>query len=116
MRNHLFSGICLAAICVSAPAFAQETTSAIRGSVTADGLPVAGANVTITHAPSGTTNTSTTDSTGNFSASGLRIGGPFTVVISGEGYVETKVTEISLVAGQTLRLPITLRPPATTLS
>ncbi len=110
MRNHLFSGICLAAICISAPALAQETTSSIRGTVTAEGAPVAGASVTITHVPSGTTATSTTDAGGNFNASGLRIGGPFSVAISADGYADTTITEISLVAGQTLRLPITLEP------
>ena len=46
---------------MAAPAHAQETTSSIRGSVTGDGAPLAGAEVKIIHTPSGTTATTTTD-------------------------------------------------------
>lgn len=35
MRKHLLTGISLVAICATAPAFAQETTSSIRGALTA---------------------------------------------------------------------------------
>ena len=91
------------------PAFAQETTSSVRGTVESDTGPVAGAAVTVIHEPSGTTATSTTDAAGNFGASGLRIGGPFTVTVQAEGYESTQVTELSLSAGQAYRLPIVLQ-------
>ncbi|MFX5693085.1 carboxypeptidase-like regulatory domain-containing protein, partial [Acinetobacter baumannii] len=71
---------------MAAPAHAQETTSSIRGSVTGDGAPLAGAEVKIIHTPSGTTATTTTDSDGNFSAVGLRLGGPFTVEVNASGF------------------------------
>ena len=103
----LFVGCAIAALATSA-AYAQETTSSIRGSVDAAGAPVANATVKVVHVPSGTTTTTVTGADGSFSASGLRIGGPFTVEVTASGYPSTSVTDISLTAGQPLRLPISL--------
>jgi outer membrane receptor for ferrienterochelin and colicin len=96
-------------VAMSAPAAAQETTSAVRGIVTSDGAPVAGAEVTVRHEPSGTVSTTTTGADGSFSASGLRVGGPFTVSVSAAGFESAQVTELTLSAGQPFRLPIELR-------
>jgi hypothetical protein len=113
MRNYLKGGsAAVVAICIASGAYAQEVTSSIRGTVTAADAPVSGAAVTVTHVPSGTTSTSTTGADGSFSASGLRVGGPFTVKVSAPGYPETSVTGIQLTAGQPLRLPIALDAPA----
>lgn len=111
MRNfHLgcAAGAMAVALVASAPAFAQETTSSIQGTVTANGEPVPGATVTITHVPSGTRSTLTTDSTGNFNANGLRIGGPFTVVVNAPGYPSSQITDINTVIGQPYTLPVEL--------
>lgn len=97
---------------MAAPAHAQETTSSIRGSVTGDGQPLAGAQVRIVHTPSGTTSTSTTDAQGNFNSSGLRVGGPFVIEVTADGYEQSSVTDIFLQAGQPLRLPIELQSQA----
>ena len=97
-----------AALVAPVAAYAQETTSTIRGNVTAAGAPVVGAQVRIVHVPSGTTSTSTTNSEGGFSASGLRVGGPFSVTITAPGYPETQITEINTVVGQPFELPIEL--------
>jgi hypothetical protein len=99
-----------AAVAVVAPstAYAQETTSTIRGEVTSPEGPVAGAEVTITHVPSGTQSTLTTDESGGFSASGLRVGGPFTVSVTASGLEGREITGIFLEAGQPFRLPIAL--------
>lgn len=71
------------AIVVAAPAFAQNTTAAIGGQITgADGRPVAGAAVSIVHAESGSSNKLTTDAEGRYSARGLRVGGPYTIVVT----------------------------------
>ena len=91
------------------PAFAQETTASVRGTVDSAAGPVEGATVTVVHEPSGTTSTSTTDTSGNFSASGLRIGGPFTVTVEAAGYEGAQVTDLTLNAGQSFRLPVVLQ-------
>lgn len=93
---------------VTEPAFAQETSSAVRGTVESGGKPVANAEIKIVHEPSGTTFSTTTDASGNFSANGLRIGGPFTVTINAPGYEAATVNDLFLQAGQPARLPIAL--------
>lgn len=95
------------AVCATA-AQAQETTSSIRGQISAAGAPVSGARVTVTHVPSGTVTTATTDADGAFLSSGLRVGGPFTVTVEASGYATATTTDIQLTAGQPLKLPIEL--------
>lgn len=66
----------------AAPVFAQSTSSGVGGLVTgADGQPVAGAEVTITHVESGTVSRAVTDANGRYSARGLRVGGPYTITV-----------------------------------
>ena len=97
---------------VAAPAQAQETSSAVRGTVETANGPVAGATVTVTHVPSGTVSRTTTDNSGNFGANGLRVGGPFTVEVTADGYDTAQVTDLFLQAGQPFRLPIMLEDTA----
>lgn len=101
---------------VATPAFAQETTSAVRGEVLdQSGAPIAGATVTVTHVPSGTTSTQTTDAAGGFNATGLRLGGPFTVSVTADGY-ETAEQEIGfLAAGQAQRVAVSLADAGKTI-
>lgn len=105
MRNQFFAGAALAALLAPVAGYAQETTSSIRGTVTTGGSPVAGAVVTITHVPSGTTASVTTGANGTFNANGLRIGGPFTVAVNGKDF---QVTDIYTNASQAYDLPIEL--------
>jgi len=75
----------------AAPAFAQNTTSAIGGRISgSDGKPAAGATVTITHVESGSTSNVTTDSEGRYIARGLRAGGPYTITITKNGVSEKR--------------------------
>jgi hypothetical protein len=97
------------ATAMASPAAAQETTAAVRGTVEAEGGPVTGATVVVTHTPSGTTVRTTTDADGSFSANGLRIGGPFTVTVDASGYETSTITDLNLTAGQAFRLPIVLQ-------
>jgi hypothetical protein len=97
-----------AALAAPVAVYAQETTGDIRGTVSAAGAPVGGAEVVITHVPSGTVNRTTTDAQGNFSASGLRFGGPYTVVVTAAGQPAFTVGDINLTAGDVFRLPIDL--------
>ncbi len=106
MRNNLFLGVAAIALVAPMAASAQETTSSIRGTVTAAGTPVAGATVTIIHVPSGTRSTITTNENGAYTAQGLRIGGPFSVSVAAPGYPETQITDINTIFGQPYDLPI----------
>jgi hypothetical protein len=81
----------LAIALAAAPAFAQNTTSALDGRVSgASGAPVAGAQVTIVHAESGSSATVTTDADGRYAARGLRPGGPYTITVTKDGMSEKR--------------------------
>jgi Carboxypeptidase regulatory-like domain len=81
-------------------AFGQETTSQMLGSVTQAGTPLAGATVTALHTPTGTKYTTTTRKDGRYNLSGLRVGGPYTLMISYVGFKTEKQDNIFLTIGQ----------------
>lgn len=97
-HDHIFSGFsrtvlsAAVALVVAAPALAQSTSSGIGGQVVStSGQPVAGVEVTITHMESGTVSRTTTDASGRYNVRGLRVGGPYTIVINKAG--QSKKTE-----------------------
>ncbi len=96
-QNHGFSNFsrtvlsAAVAIVIAAPALAQNTTAAIGGRVTGgDGKPVGGATISIVHSESGSTNNLVTDAEGRYSARGLRVGGPYTIVVTKGADKETR--------------------------
>ena len=92
------------AVVVAAPALAQNTTAAVGGRVVdAAGKPAAGANVTIQHVESGSTNNLIADADGRYNARGLRVGGPYTITISKAGLVD-KREGVFLTLAETLNL------------
>ncbi|MBW6524836.1 TonB-dependent receptor [Sphingomonas sp. RHCKR47] len=112
MRNNLLLGVAAVALIAPMSATAQETTSAIRGTVTAGGTPVAGATVTITNTSTNARVNTTTGADGSFNANGLPVGGPYTVAITSPQGSRT-VTDIFTVVQQPFTLPVDLAPAAT---
>lgn len=100
-------GAAVAALALPAAVCAQETTSIIRGSVTDEtGTPLAGARVSATHQPSGSVSSTVTDKDGNFQLAGVRVGGPFQVVVrDGTSEVAT-ITDLYASLGGTYDVPI----------
>jgi hypothetical protein len=113
MRQHYLATAALVAIIAPMGVHAQETTSSVSGTVTAEGKAVTGAQVRIVHVPSGTVSTATSGSNGGFTANSLRVGGPFTVTVSAKGYDDTQVTDIFTVVGQSFALPVELQSAGT---
>ncbi|SEL76631.1 TonB-dependent Receptor Plug Domain [Sphingomonas palmae] len=111
MRNNLLWGVAAVALVAPMSAMAQETTSAIRGTVTAGGTPVAGANVTITNTTTNARVNTATGADGTFNANGLPVGGPYTVAITSPQGSRT-VTDIYTVVQQPFTLPVDLAPAA----
>ena len=94
---------------VATPVLAQQTDSAIRGTILdGEGNPVAGATVTIVHAPSGTADSAVTTSNGAFFESGLRVGGPYTLTITAPGYEAETVEGLYLEPGSPERITLNL--------
>src|SRR5690606_36036513 len=56
----------------------------------ADGAPAAGAQVQILHTESGSVSNVVTDAEGRYVARGLRVGGPYTIIITKNGITEKR--------------------------
>lgn len=110
--HRLAAGAALGALTLAvAPAYAQQTTAAIRGvAVNESGAPIAGATVTITHAPSGTDQTAVTNESGAFDVRGLRVGGPYRITASGQGLAPQTLSDLFLNVGDAQRVRLTLVP------
>ena len=96
----------MVAALIAIPAFGQELTSDISGTVfSSSGDTVANASVTITYKPTNSTVSKSTDSNGKFSAKGLRPGGPYSVVVTSSSGAQT-IDNLRLTVGDTSRLNI----------
>ena len=105
--------ISLALALAAAPAFAQQTSSAVSGLVIgSDGNPISGASVLITHTPSGTVSRAITDENGRYNARGLRVGGPYTVMVMAEGFQSKSAENLQLQLAQTASVSMFLEPAA----
>ncbi len=109
--------LAIAAILVSAMAFAQGvTTSSMGGKVTDEtGEPLPGASIVAVHIPSGTTYGAAADFDGFYRISGMRTGGPYKVTISYVGFNEDVKEGIYLNLGQAERISSELSESATAL-
>jgi outer membrane receptor for ferrienterochelin and colicin len=95
---------------MSTAAMAQETSSGITGSVMGpQGNPAAGTVVTITHVPSGSTKTVVVNSAGQFTAKGLRVGGPYNISVDSDKFQDTTVSELYLTLGESYVLNVPLQ-------
>src|SRR5690554_7868514 len=79
---------------------AQVTTSSMSGRVTDVDGAVIGATVVATHVPSGTTYGTVTNIEGRYNLNGMRVGGPYTIVISYIGYGNNITEGITLSLGE----------------
>jgi hypothetical protein len=112
MKNHRISritGAVVLALGLSTSAMANVTTSIIKGNVTGpSGSPAAGTVVTIVHVPSGTTKMATVNASGLFTAKGLRVGGPYKVIVDSQTFQDTEVNDVFLSLGETYPLTFAL--------
>lgn len=106
----------LAVLLITAPALAQQTSSNLAGRVTDnEGMPLAGAEVVIVHTPTGTTSRVVTDAQGRYNARGLRVGGPYTVTVTRDGFRGESSENVFLALGETSALNVDLDTSATEL-
>lgn len=98
-------GLTIAAALGTATYANANTTSAIRGNITGpQGQAAAGTKVVITHVGSGTTKTVTVNDAGQFTAQGLRVGGPYKIMIDSDQFRDATVNNVFLSLGDTYRL------------
>ncbi|WP_417362132.1 TonB-dependent receptor [Gallaecimonas pentaromativorans] len=93
------------ALGASSVAYADDTSSSIRGTITGpQGQPAANTKVILMHQPTGTVTEVMTKADGSYSATGLRVGGPYLVVVDSDTFQDVQQDGIFLQLGQTLRL------------
>jgi hypothetical protein len=103
-------------VLIAFASFAQETTSQMLGSISDGKEGLGGATVVAIHTPTGTRYTTTTRKDGRFNLAGLRVGGPYTLVITYVGFKEEKQENIFLTIGQDFTSDFTLTPESKELS
>lgn len=90
MKNALKkSALCLAVTAALAvvPAQANETSTSVRGTISAlSGGSIANATITIIHEPSGTVKEVQANEQGIYRVRGLRVGGPYKIIVSSDKY------------------------------
>ncbi|WP_372762287.1 carboxypeptidase regulatory-like domain-containing protein [Pseudoalteromonas sp.] len=110
LRKTALSLAIAACVGVSSAAMANETSSSVRGQITGpNGTPAVGTQITIIHVPSGSTKVATVNAQGNFSTKGLRVGGPYKIVVDSDTYEDTQLDDIYLTLGQTYPVTVALR-------
>lgn len=101
--------ILLLAVSASFFLFAQVTTSSMTGTVKDNtGQPLAGATVTATHLPSGTSYAAISSRDGVFNLQGLRVGGPYQVKIDFVGLKSAIFQNIILQLGEPYNINVQL--------
>jgi hypothetical protein len=99
------------ALGLSTAAMANETSSGISGKVlTPTGAPAANTKIIITHIPTGAVQTVETNESGAYSLKGLRVGGPYKIVIDSDEFKDKEFDKIYLDVGKVFRLTAELEP------
>ncbi|RYU92041.1 TonB-dependent receptor [Mucilaginibacter terrigena] len=115
MRKHLLLSIIF--LFTAAVTFAQVTTSSMAGLIKdGKGETLIGATVRATHQPSGTNYAITTNVDGRFTINNMRVGGPYTVVISYIGFETATINDVYLRLGESYVLNQTLNQTGVSLS
>jgi outer membrane receptor for ferrienterochelin and colicin len=112
MKTHRISritGALVLALGLSTSALANETSSGIAGQIlTPQGQAAANTTIIVTHIPTGSVKRIQANSTGNYSLKGLRVGGPYKIVIDSEIYKDQEFSNFYLQAGKLQRLSVDL--------
>jgi outer membrane receptor protein involved in Fe transport len=94
-------------LAIAPAAFAQLTTGAIAGNVTAAGELLPGVTVEAVHTPTGTRYDTVSSATGRYTIPNVRVG-PYRVTATLEGFKPFEVQNVNVVLGQTAEVPVSL--------
>ncbi|MBB2149088.1 TonB-dependent receptor [Pedobacter gandavensis] len=95
---------------------AQVTTTTMTGTIKDAQGPLPGASVKAVHTPTGTSYGATTNVDGRFTLSNLRIGGPYTIVVSFVGFQAQTFKDVYVKLGEPYILNATLSDNSATLA
>lgn len=111
----ILGGVALPALAfaMAVPAMAQSVSSSIRGTIVdSEGYSVPNATVTIKNEANGQSSSTTSSAGGYFTATGLQVGGPYTVTVGAEGYQTSQVKDVYLTLGEPFRMEVTMTATA----
>lgn len=95
---------------VTTDVLANATTSALKGQITGpQGNPAIGTIISITHVPSGTVKLATVNAAGVFVANGLKVGGPYRIVVDSDKFENSILNDVYLNLGELLTLNLALK-------
>jgi outer membrane receptor for ferrienterochelin and colicin len=93
--------LALLTLFVASGVSAQEISATISGRVvSADGVAIEGATVTVLHQPTGASRTVTSAADGRFQVAGLRVGGPFRISATKDGFEDAAIEDVVTALGQ----------------
>ena len=108
-RSTFLMVVC-ALLAIAPIAHAQVTTGNLAGTILAsDGSALPGVTVEATHIPTGTRYSAVTDLNGRFMIPNVRVGGPYRVSASLEGFRPAEIGNASVALGQTAEVPLRLQ-------
>ena len=109
LRKTALSLAVIAGIGASGVASANSLTATIKGTVVGpNGNPDKSSVITIIHEPTGSKKTLSLTENGVFNASGLRVGGPYTLVVDSQVHRDKTLSDLYLTLGKTSSLDIEL--------
>ncbi|WP_105169653.1 TonB-dependent receptor [Pseudoalteromonas sp. T1lg23B] len=110
LRKTSLSLAIAASLATSGAVFANDTASSLKGQVVGpQGNPAAGTKITIIHTPSGSVKTAVVNESGVFSAKGLRVGGPYQIIVDSDKFEDTMLEDIYLSLGKTYPVSVQLK-------
>ena len=115
LRRFLPLAVCMAAtILLTIPAWGQETTGALAGTVTvkSDRTPLPGVAIEAVHVPTGTRWTSVSGANGRFVIVNVRVGGPYTVTAKLKGFKTETQKDIMVALGEQFDVDLQLEVAA----
>lgn len=112
MKSHCKTLLCLVfGLLVAWAAFGQVTTGSLAGSVVAqeDGSALPGAGIAARHEPTGTNYNAVTRADGRFLIPNVRVGGPYAVTASMDGFRDHVARDVFVKLGDTTNLSFQLQ-------
>ena len=111
LRSFLVCATTTLALLVAPAAFAQTTTGSISGVVStdADGAALPGAQITAEHQPTGTRYSAVADDTGRFRILNVRVGGPYEVTSSMDGFRDAVASNVFVQLGEASFLTVRMQ-------
>jgi hypothetical protein len=93
---------------IAPPLQAQVTSGNLAGVVTADGSALPGVTIEAVHVPTGTRYSAVTGGEGRFTIPNVRVGGPYRVTATLEGFRPREIADVQVPLGGTSEVPFNL--------